>query len=94
MAFNLEPYRGITQFLLDWCITSEQIPQEFLPAIIQGIKLAAGAGLGECKPVINLRLLLIDGFYHAVDSRARSYQVASELAVRAAFEQVGLIPIS
>lgn len=89
----LEPYEGQTHFLLEWSVTESQIPRKFLPGVMEGIQQAAREGIGDCSPVIQLRIQVIDGFYHAVDSRARSYQVVTWRAIRSALEEAGVVAI-
>jgi hypothetical protein len=85
----LEPYQGATHFLLEWKIKEELIPAKFIPGVIHGINLAASnhpSGL-----IINLKIQVVGGANHPVDSRIRSYITATILAFNDAISKTTLI---
>ena len=73
------------------------IPRQFIPAVEKGIveTMADGAVVGF--PVVDVRVRLVDGKYHSVDSSEMSFKMAGRLAFKAAMEQAAPIvlePIS
>lgn len=64
------------------------IPQQWRPAVEKGIKDAAARGAVAGYPVIDFKVELIDGKFHAVDSDDLSFQIAGRKAFRAAIEKV------
>jgi elongation factor G len=60
-------------------VGGDKIPKEYIPAVENGIRQASGSGVLSGYPVIGLKVTLLDGSHHSVDS--------SELA----FEQAGAI---
>jgi elongation factor G len=64
------------------------IPQQWRPAVEKGIKDAAARGAIAGYPVVDFKVELIDGKYHAVDSDDLSFQIAGRKAFRAAVEKV------
>ena len=60
------------------------IPREFIPAIEKGLKSAMTNGPIIGFPMDNVKVKLIDGSYHSVDSDALSFQVAAGIAFREA----------
>jgi elongation factor G len=64
------------------------IPANWRPAVEKGIKDAAAQGAIAGYPVVDFKVELIDGKYHAVDSDDLSFQVAGRKAFRAAKEKL------
>jgi elongation factor G len=64
------------------------IPANWRPAVEKGIKDAAAQGAIAGYPVVDFKVELIDGKYHAVDSDDLSFQVAGRKAFRAAKEKM------
>jgi elongation factor G len=62
------------------------IPREFLPAIEQGVQGALGRGVVAGYPVVDVEVRLLDGGFHAVDSRPAAFEVAASMAFRKAAE--------
>ncbi len=73
VELHLEPYVGPTQFMLEWRVTDEQIPEEFLPGVIKGIQQAAQQEHNGYDAIVHLKVIVNGGSYHPVDSRASSY---------------------
>jgi len=66
-------------------VTGGNIPKEYIPAIEKGFGLAMQNGVLAGFPVDNLKITLLDGSYHSVDSD----QLAFEIAARVAFKEAG-----
>ncbi len=78
-------------------IVGGAIPRNFIPAVEKGIAETLAQGGPQGYPVVDLRVRLIDGKYHPVDSSEMSFKVAGALAIKQALEQAGtevLEPIS
>jgi elongation factor G len=63
------------------------IPREFVPAVRQGCEEALQSGELAGYPVVDVRVSLIDGQAHDVDSSERSFKIAGSLAVREALAE-------
>ena len=63
------------------------IPNNFRPAIERGIVEAAQAGAVAGYPLVDFKVTLIDGSFHAVDSDEHSFRAAGRKAFRAAMEK-------
>ncbi|CAN5570905.1 elongation factor G [soil metagenome] len=68
-------------------IFSGSVPQNFRPAIEKGIIEAAQAGAVAGYPLVDFKVTLIDGSFHAVDSDEHSFRAAGRKAYRAAMEK-------
>ena len=60
------------------------IPTEYIPAVEQGIEEALGSGVKAGYPVVDVRVELIDGKYHEVDSSEMAFKIAGSMAVQEA----------
>jgi elongation factor G len=58
------------------------IPTEFIPAVEQGIEEALGSGIKAGYPMVDVRVELIDGSYHDVDSSEMAFKIAGSMAVQ------------
>jgi len=70
------------QFIND--IKGGNIPREFIPAIEKGLKAAMTNGPIIGFPMESIKVRLIDGSYHSVDSDALSFQIAAGIAFKEA----------
>jgi elongation factor G len=73
------------------------VPRQFIPAVEKGIQEAMEQGGVHGYPVVDIRVELYDGKFHAVDSSEMSFKTAGALAFREAMakaEPVVLEPVS
>ncbi len=78
----MEPVDKGKGLILENKIKSAAIPKEYIPAANEGITEALGSGLLGGYPVVDVKITLIDGSYHDVDSSELAFKVAAELAVK------------
>ncbi len=60
------------------------IPSEFIPAVEQGIEEALGSGVKAGYPMVDVRVELVDGKYHDVDSSEMAFKIAGSMAIQEA----------
>lgn len=60
------------------------IPREFIPAVEQGVRDALQNGVLAGFPVVDIRVTLVDGSYHDVDSSEMAFKIAGSMAFREA----------
>jgi len=77
MAPQEVPGTGIT---IEDKIKSGAIPREFIPAAKQGIMGAAKSGVLAGYPVTDVKVVLVDGSFHEVDSSELAFQMAGSIA--------------
>jgi elongation factor G len=80
--FDLTTKAGGLQFVNE--ISGGNIPREFIPAVEKGFKAAMVNGVLAGYPVDTLKVRLIDGSYHNVDSDALSFEICARTAFREA----------
>ena len=83
----LEPIDGHTGYEFVDKIVGGVIPQGFRPAVDKGIQEAMAQGELAGAPVQGVRVLLVDGSYHTVDSSEMAFKVAGSMAFKQAYEQ-------
>ena len=87
VVFNMEPLERGNGIVFENKIVSGSIPKEYIPAIEKGVKEAAEAGVLAGFPVTDLKVQLIDGSYHEVDSNEMAFKVAASMGFKEAFEK-------
>ena len=62
------------------------IPKEYIPAVAAGIRDAMNNGILAGFPVIDLKVTLLDGSYHNVDSSEMAFKIAGSIAIKNALK--------
>ena len=84
---NLEPSEpGEGYEFLDK-IVGGRIPREFIPAVDLGIQEAMESGILAGYPVVDIRVELVDGSYHDVDSSEMAFKIAGSMAFKEAMKR-------
>jgi elongation factor G len=83
----LEPLEGHTGYEFVDQIVGGVIPQSYRPAVDKGIQEAMQHGELAGAPVQGLRVKLVDGSYHSVDSSEMAFKIAGSLAFKSAYEK-------
>ncbi len=81
-----EPGKGY-EFLNE--ITGGVIPKEFIPAVDAGIQGAMQAGVLAGYPVVDVKVHLVFGSYHEVDSSEMAFKIAGSMAFKEACRKAG-----
>jgi elongation factor G len=63
-------------------ITGGRIPNEYIPAVDQGVQEAMATGVLAGYPMVDLRVTLIDGSSHDVDSSEMAFKIAGSMALK------------
>ncbi len=70
-------------------IVSNAVPREYIPAVERGVKDALGTGVLASYPVVGIKVTLINGSFHSVDSSDLAFEQAAAIAVEKALGQAG-----
>jgi elongation factor G len=82
VTLRIEPLPRGRGFEFATAIVGGAVPKQFFGAVEKGVREALGKGPIAGYPVVDLRVTLIDGTYHAVDSSEQSFKTAAALAMR------------
>jgi elongation factor G len=83
----IEPLEGRTGYEFVDQIVGGVIPQSFRPAVDKGIQEAMSKGELAGAPVQGVRVRLVDGSYHTVDSSEMAFKIAGSMAFKQAYEK-------
>jgi len=67
------------------------IPQQYRPAVDKGIQEAMEKGVMAGYPVIDIKITLVDGSFHNVDSSEMAFKIAGSQAFKKGAEEAGLV---
>jgi elongation factor G len=89
VRLRLEPLSRGAGIRFDSRIVGGAIPREFIPAVEQGVRRAAQAGVLTGFPCVDFAATLVDGSFHERDSSTLAFELAAAAAFREAFAQAG-----
>jgi elongation factor G len=84
-----EPTEPGLPFSFENKIIGGVVPKEYIPGVEKGLESVLGSGVLAGFPVVDLKVTLIDGAYHDVDSSALAFEIASRAALREALQKGG-----
>jgi len=79
VVLEIEPFKE-DSFKFINRIVGGTIPKEYIPAVEEGIKEAMLSGVLANYPVTNIKITLLDGSYHPVDSSEIAFKIAASMA--------------
>ncbi len=87
--YIIEPGEPGSGFEFASKVTGGNVPREFWPAIEKGFKGMLGQGVLAGFPCLDLKVTLMDGGFHAVDSSAVAFEIAARGAYRQSIPKAG-----
>jgi elongation factor G len=93
VKFIVEPLPpgSVPPFEFENEIIGGAVPKEYIPGVEKGLESVLGSGVLAGFPVVDLKVTLIDGKYHDVDSSALAFEIASRMALREALQKGGSV---
>ncbi|MCX8515521.1 MAG: elongation factor G [Alphaproteobacteria bacterium] len=82
VIMTFEPGERGSGFLFESKVVGGSVPKEYIPGVEKGLNSAITSGALAGFPVVDLKVQLIDGGYHDVDSSALAFEIASRAAFR------------
>jgi elongation factor G len=87
VVINLYPQEPGGGYAFEDKIVGGKIPREYIPSVDAGISEAMSSGVLAGYPVVDIRVELIDGSYHEVDSSERAFKIAGSMAFKEAMKR-------
>ncbi len=82
VVIDVEPGEQGSGLVFEDKIVGGSIPREYIGSVEQGIREAMDAGVLAGYPIVDIRVSLIDGSYHEVDSSEMAFKIAGSMALR------------
>jgi elongation factor G len=91
VEIEVEPLPSGTGFAFENKVVGGAVPRQFIPAVEAGLRDAATRGVLAEQPIVDVKVTLLDGKAHDVDSSERAFATAASMALRKAIAQAGPI---
>jgi elongation factor G len=82
-----EPLPPAGGFAFENEVVGGTVPKEYIPGVEKGLESVLGSGVLAGFPVVDLKVTLIDGAYHDVDSSALAFEICARAALREALQK-------
>ena len=86
-VINMEPLPAGTGYQFENKIVGGVIPKEYIPSVDKGIQEALETGVIAGFPTEDIKVELIDGSYHEVDSSEAAFKIAGSMAIKEALRR-------
>jgi elongation factor G len=80
----LEPGQG---FVFENAVVGGVVPKEYIPAVEAGVREALDTGALAGYPIVDIKVRLVDGSYHEVDSSEMAFKIAGSLGLKECVRQ-------
>ena len=90
-VLTIEPRQAGEGFLFEDKTVGGSIPREYISAVRRGVESALGSGMRAGYPVVDVKVAVIDGSYHEVDSNEMAFETAGAMGMREALTAAGSI---
>ncbi len=87
VELEVEPLPRGTGFLFENKVVGGAVPRQFIPAVEAGVREGLARGVLAGHPLVDLKVTLLDGKAHEVDSSERAFATAASMALRKAVAQ-------
>ena len=82
VVLEIEPLEPGAGFQFENKIVGGVVPKEYIPAVEAGIKEAMQNGVLAGYPVVDVKVAIVDGSYHEVDSSEMAFKIAASMGFR------------
>jgi elongation factor G len=91
VIIDVSPNEKGAGFLFESKVVGGTVPKEFIPGVEKGLNSVMTSGNLAGFPVVDVKVALVDGAYHEVDSSAIAFEIAGRMALREALNKAGSI---
>ncbi len=82
IEYTVEPGEAGSGFVFESKVTGGNVPREYWPAVEKGFETSIVEGVLAGYPLLDFKVTLTDGAFHAVDSSALAFEIAARAAYR------------
>jgi elongation factor G len=82
IEYSVEPMPAGSGYVFESEVVGGNVPKEFIPSVEKGFRMMMDKGPLVGYPLVDVKVTLLDGGYHAVDSSQMAFEVASKAAFR------------
>ncbi len=86
-VIDIEPQESGKGYEFVNAIVGGVVPKEYIPSIDKGIQEALDSGVIAGYPVVDVKVTLVDGSYHEVDSSEAAFKIAGSMAIKEALKR-------
>ncbi|GIV78734.1 elongation factor G [Litorilinea aerophila] len=86
---EIEPNEPGAGFVFEDRIVGGVVPKEYIPAVQKGVEEAMESGVLAGYPVVDVKVALVDGSYHEVDSSEMAFKIAGSIAFKEGAQKAG-----
>jgi elongation factor G len=87
VELDVQPGEKGSGYVFEDKISQGRIPREYIPAVQKGIAEALTTGVVAGYPVLDIKVKLVDGSYHPVDSSEMAFGIAGSMAIKDAMRK-------
>ena len=87
VVINVTPQEPGAGYVFENKIVGGVIPKEYIPAVDKGIQEALTTGVLAGYPVVDIKVELVDGSYHDVDSSEMAFKIAGSMGIKEALRK-------
>lgn len=87
VSIIVEPNEPGGGYVFESKIVGGAVPKEYIPGVEKGIESVLGSGVVAGFPIVDVKVSLVDGKYHDVDSSALAFEIAARAAFREALQK-------
>ncbi len=91
VVLDIEPVERGTGFIFQDKIVGGSVPREYIGAVEQGLREALATGGPAGYPIVDLKISLVDGSYHDVDSSEMAFKIAASMGLKAGLGRGGAV---
>ncbi len=89
LEYRIEPLERGSGIQFESKVSGGNVPREYWPAVEKGFRTSVVAGVLAKYPLIDVKFTLLDGGFHAVDSSAMAFEIATRAAYRQSIPKAG-----
>jgi elongation factor G len=87
VVFDLEPQKPGTGYAFENKTVGGSVPKEYVTAVDKGVQDSLSTGVVAGYPIVDVKVTLVDGSYHEVDSNEMAFKVAASMGFKEAMRR-------